>query len=75
MKLKFSVPLLTIAAPVVAWVLYFIKPFVGGDVFTFFLGLSLIGVVIAAVHHAEVVAHKVGEPLSQEVGPASGAEE
>jgi len=26
-------------------------------------GLALIGAVMAAVHHAEVVAHKVGEPL------------
>src|SRR5215813_9195391 len=26
-------------------------------------GLALIGAVLAAVHHAEVVAHKVGEPL------------
>jgi Ca2+:H+ antiporter len=27
------------------------------------LGAALIGAVLAAVHHAEVVAHKVGEPL------------
>ena len=26
-------------------------------------GLALVGAVLAAVHHAEVVAHKVGEPL------------
>jgi Ca2+:H+ antiporter len=26
-------------------------------------GLTLIGVVIAAVHHAETVAHRVGEPF------------
>ena len=30
--------------------------------FTLFLTLGLIGCVIAAVHHAEVVAHRVGEP-------------
>ena len=26
-------------------------------------GVALIGAVFAAVHHAEVVAHRVGEPL------------
>ena len=62
MKLKLSLPIWSIAAPVVAWVLYFIKPYVESDVFTFFLGISLIAVVIAAVHHAEVVAHRTGEP-------------
>ena len=47
MKLKFSLPIWTMAAPVVAWVLYFIRPYVGGDIFTILLGLSLIAVVIA----------------------------
>ena len=28
-----------------------------------FLGVALIGTVLAAVHHAELVAHRVGEPL------------
>jgi Ca2+:H+ antiporter len=32
-------------------------------VLSIFAGLALIGAVLAAVHHAEVVAHKVGEPL------------
>ncbi len=27
-----------------------------------FLAIALIGSVMAAVHHAEVVAHRVGEP-------------
>jgi Ca2+:H+ antiporter len=31
--------------------------------FSAFCGLALIAAVLAAVHHAEVVAHKVGEPL------------
>ena len=31
--------------------------------FLAFLGVSLISAVLAAVHHAEVVAHKVGEPF------------
>jgi Ca2+:H+ antiporter len=56
-------PLWTIAFPVAAWLLY------GGTL----LGLSgaflvlvvagLIGSVLSAVHHAEVVAHRVGEPF------------
>lgn len=33
-----------------------------GLVFPLVTGLILIGVVLAAVHHAEVVAHRVGEP-------------
>jgi Ca2+:H+ antiporter len=33
-----------------------------GFVFTCLLGLALLGAVIAAVHHSEVVAHRIGEP-------------
>lgn len=33
-----------------------------GYSYTILLAISLIGTVLAAVHHAEVVAHKVGEP-------------
>lgn len=35
---------------------------IAGPVFLGLLTLGLIGAVLAAVHHAEVVAHKVGEP-------------
>ncbi|HSP19429.1 MAG TPA: hypothetical protein VLQ79_07945, partial [Myxococcaceae bacterium] len=31
--------------------------------FSAICGVALVGAVLAAVHHAEVVAHKVGEPL------------
>jgi Ca2+:H+ antiporter len=31
--------------------------------FIFLLGATLIGAVLSAVHHAEVIAHKVGEPF------------
>ena len=34
-----------------------------GALFTAICGLALIGCVVAAVHHAEVVAHRVGEPF------------
>ncbi len=34
-----------------------------GDTYLFVMAASLIGAVLAAVHHAEVVAHKLGEPF------------
>src|SRR4249920_2026366 len=34
-----------------------------GGAFVFVLALALAGCVLAAVHHAEVIAHKVGEPF------------
>jgi Ca2+:H+ antiporter len=33
-----------------------------GVAYSLFLGVGLLGVVIAAVHHSEVVAHRIGEP-------------
>jgi Ca2+:H+ antiporter len=49
-------------APAIAWLLYFIQPAPLSGVFTFLLGVALIGTVMAAVHHAEVIAHRIGEP-------------
>ena len=55
-------PLWSLILPLAAWGLYFIGVNssawlqVGG-------GVLLIGSVLSAVHHAEVVAHKVGEPF------------
>jgi Ca2+:H+ antiporter len=63
MKLKLPLPFWTIAAPAVAWLLYFVKPESFGGVYSFFLAAALIGSVMAAVHHAEIVAHRVGEPF------------
>jgi Ca2+:H+ antiporter len=34
-----------------------------GSLFAIVCAAALIGAVIAAVHHAEVVAHRVGEPF------------
>lgn len=34
-----------------------------GTLFVVFCGIALLGTVIAAVHHAETVAHRVGEPF------------
>ncbi|KQC02822.1 calcium:proton antiporter [Pedobacter sp. Hv1] len=59
---KLQLPFWTIALPILAWIAYF-SP-ISGLVTTYILILTalLIGSVLAAVHHAEVVAHKVGEP-------------
>lgn len=62
MRLRLPLPLWTIIAPVIAWLLYFGKsPEIGG-ILAILMAVGLIGAVLAAVHHAEVVAHRVGEP-------------
>lgn len=50
----------TLAAPVLGWIIVL----AGGALALppLVIGLVLIGVVLAAVHHAETVAHRVGEP-------------
>lgn len=49
-------------APVLAWTLYFFIPIGTNLTVNLIAGAFLIGSVMAAVHHAEVVAHRVGEP-------------
>ena len=57
-------PLWTWLIPAVAWALLIVASFMGvGPVLAVLCGAGLIGAVIAAVHHAEVVAHRVGEPF------------
>ncbi|WP_343531792.1 ionic transporter y4hA [Pedobacter sp.] len=60
---KLPLPLWTIALPILAWVAYFLPLQSIGGFGTALLVMFLIGSVLAAVHHAEVVAHKVGEPF------------
>lgn len=62
MKLKLPLPVWVIIAPILAWTLYFIRSDSFGSVYSALLAVSLMGAVMAAVHHAEVVAHRVGEP-------------
>ncbi|HEX2532945.1 MAG TPA: ionic transporter y4hA [Chitinophagaceae bacterium] len=62
MRWNLPLPVWTIAAPLVAWLLYFLHPASLPVSFTVLLSVALIGTVMAAVHHAEVVAHRVGEP-------------
>jgi Ca2+:H+ antiporter len=49
--------------PALAWLILLTTPFVGGGVFTALAGVVLIATVFAAVYHAEVVAHRTGEPF------------
>jgi Ca2+:H+ antiporter len=63
MMQKLPLPLWTIASPVVAWLAYFGLSLNLGAMYMLFLAVMLIAAVLAAVHHAEVVAHKVGEPF------------
>lgn len=50
------------AAPVLAWLLFAGAGFASGTIYSILLAAGLIGSVLAAVHHAEVIAHRVGEP-------------
>lgn len=54
-------PVWTAVVPLAAWAAYFIGT--GSMPMQLAGGILLIGSVLAAVHHAEVVAHKVGEPF------------
>src|SRR5262245_63133625 len=57
-------PLWTWLVPVSSFVLLVVAVIAGVGAFLGILcGAALVGAVIAAVHHAEVVAHRVGEPL------------
>ncbi|MBO9619215.1 MAG: ionic transporter y4hA [Niabella sp.] len=58
-----SLPLWTLLAPVLAWAAYFTIGGMTGTVPIVLLSVVLIAGVLAAVHHAEVVAHRVGEPF------------
>ena len=49
-------------APVIAWIFYLLIPANAGIVVNFLAIIALIINVLSAVHHAEVVAHRVGEP-------------
>lgn len=63
MRFNLPLPVWTIIAPIVAWLAYFSKSWSHSTLFTILLAAVLIVAVLAAVHHAEVVAHKVGEPF------------
>lgn len=63
MKKTLPIPLWSIFAPVSAWALFAGTSLGLGGTFLVLVAMGLIGGVLAAVHHAEVVAHRVGEPF------------
>ncbi len=52
----------TIVSPIIGWALYFSALMQGSGLFQIAGGFVLVMCVLAAVHHSEIVAHKVGEP-------------
>lgn len=57
-----ALPKWTIAAPVAGWLLLAAAAFGWGGLFNIVVAAGLAACVLAAVHHAEVIAHRVGEP-------------
>ncbi|MDT9600632.1 calcium:cation antiporter [Sphingosinicella rhizophila] len=51
----------TWAAPLLGWILILLS--FGAGIPIFLLAFGLIAAVLAAVHHAELIAHRVGEPF------------
>jgi Ca2+:H+ antiporter len=63
MSWRTALPIWSIAFPFVGLILVLVNVAKMGFLGTTIAGAVLIGAVIAAVHHAEVVAHRVGEPF------------
>jgi Ca2+:H+ antiporter len=63
MQASAQIPVWTIAAPVFAAAVLFAAGLGLGGFMVAFIAAGLAGSVFAAVHHAEVVAHRVGEPF------------
>ena len=51
------------AWPLLAWAVLLVTPFARGGLIDAAAGVVLIAAVFAAVYHAEVVAHRTGEPF------------
>ncbi|HAD80649.1 MAG TPA: ionic transporter y4hA, partial [Flavobacteriaceae bacterium] len=63
-KFNLALPYWTIICPILAiFSLTIAEGFKDQMWFSGVLGIILISAVLSAVHHAEVVAHKVGEPF------------
>lgn len=62
-KFNISLPTWSFVLPIFSSViLVFNDSFPSSNILEIFFGILLIGAVLSAVHHAEVIAHKVGEP-------------
>src|ERR1700754_4374029 len=53
----------TVYIPVLAWIIFLVGLRVSAGAYQVLLAAALIGSVLASVHHAEVIAHRVGEPF------------
>jgi Ca2+:H+ antiporter len=62
MQASARIPIWTIAAPVFAGAVLLAAGLGAGGIIVGFIALGVAGSVLAAVHHAEVIAHRVGEP-------------
>jgi len=63
MKKKIYLLVWTILIPIFGWLTYFGHNYFSGAFYSFILSFLLIGSVLAAVHHSEVIAYRVGEPF------------
>lgn len=62
-KFTVSRPMWTIVWPLAAWVIFVIGALVHWPPFLLIAGVALISSVLSSVHHAEVIAHRIGEPF------------
>lgn len=53
----------TTIIPVLAWILFFSGLIDNGNIFKLAASILLILTVMSAVHHSEIIAHRVGEPF------------
>jgi Ca2+:H+ antiporter len=58
-----KIPVWTILLPVLAWIVFIIGHYINWPPFIIVSAASLIAAVLSAVHHAETIAHRVGEPF------------
>ena len=52
----------TVSLPILACLLFFSGLIYNNVIFQILAGFLLIGSVMSAVHHSEIIAHRVGEP-------------
>lgn len=52
----------TIIVPILAWIAYLLHYSLTGHLYSLILTFFLIGAVLAAVYHSEIIAYRVGEP-------------
>ncbi len=61
--IRAHLPVWTLLSPLAGWLLLAASLAVAHPIFDLALGAGLVACVLAAVHHAEIVAHRVGEPF------------